>query len=179
MKAPKPDNAGERPDDGNNHISFYTNVGIFRSIAEDALAESQRLEQEAKRPKPDGSPGHIITWDPDRKCFKQALIAIVFASSYLDALLYMTGVSIMGKEEWIKKFQRRGWERRLRALGVDDAELLAECRAVRDARNEIAHENAELADEEANWNLRTAQNEAARALRFVARVRAALGEDND
>jgi hypothetical protein len=55
---------------------MITNVDVYFAIAEEALAESERLEKLARRPKPDGEPGVIVTYDPERKSFKNSLYQV-------------------------------------------------------------------------------------------------------
>jgi hypothetical protein len=62
---------------------MITNVDIYFTIAAEAQAEAERLENVARRPNPDG--GFIITYDPERNSFKNSLIAITFAGIYLEA----------------------------------------------------------------------------------------------
>jgi hypothetical protein len=48
-----------------------SNSRIFIAIATEALAECERLSAEGRRPKPDGSPGNIITFDPKQGMGKE------------------------------------------------------------------------------------------------------------
>src|SRR5690348_5622017 len=103
---------------------MISNVEIYLSVAEEALAESQRLAAEARSPRPDGENGHVIAWDPERKSFKQSLIAIAFSGMYLEAMLYLVGVSRLGKTHYLDQVDKRKYEFKLSALGITDVALL-------------------------------------------------------
>jgi hypothetical protein len=75
---------------------LMTNANVYLAIAKDAQAESERLATLARRPKPGGEPGFIVTYDPEQKSFKHSLIAIVFATMYLEALFYLLGIRKFG-----------------------------------------------------------------------------------
>ncbi|MGE3924678.1 MAG: hypothetical protein AB7G13_17235 [Lautropia sp.] len=75
---------------------MLSNARTYLSIATDALAESERLDAAARRPKPNGETGFIVTIDPEQRAFKQSLVAIVFAGVYFEALLYIVGVERLG-----------------------------------------------------------------------------------
>ena len=151
---------------------MITNVSIYLAIAEQALFEAQRLETEARRPRPDGKPGFVVTLDPDRKSFKQSLIAVAFAGMFLEALLYQAGVQRFGKAEYMKLDRKRGttYEGKLVALGVTDQELLATCKRVRQARNDLMHERAVEIHGIKDVPVRWAQEEAKVAVTFVKSV---------
>jgi len=68
---------------------MLSNANVYLAIAEEALAVSKQLDEASRRAKPDGQPGFVITYDPERTSFKQSLIAIVFAGIYLESLLYI------------------------------------------------------------------------------------------
>jgi hypothetical protein len=118
---------------------MITNVDVYFAIAEEALAESERLE---KRPKPDGAPGVIVTYDPERKSFKNSLVAIVFAGMYLDALFYILGAKQFGKAQYNKKHDNKSLEEKLQLFGLSDKDLLAEAERFRKRRRELVHEKA-------------------------------------
>ena len=76
---------------------LLTNASLYLAIAEEAQAESERLAKLARRPKPDGEPGVIVTYDPEQKSFKNSLIAIVFSTMYLEALFYLLGTKNLAR----------------------------------------------------------------------------------
>lgn len=66
-----------------------TNVFIYKAIAIGAHLEMHELINAGRRPKVDGSPGWIITYDPEHRSFKQAMISIVFTGMWLEAFLHL------------------------------------------------------------------------------------------
>lgn len=122
---------------------LFTNLSVYLAIAEEALAESTRQLEAHRTPKPDGQPGYIFTSDPDRKSFKQSLIAIAFAGIYLEALLSLTGRARLGKAFYDKKIDRCfTYEEKLRLLGIVDERDLDGCMRFRESRNDLIHEKA-------------------------------------
>lgn len=152
---------------------MLSNVDVYIAIAEEALAESQRLDAAARTPKPNSEPGYIIAWDATRSSFKQSLIAIAFSGMYLEALLYLVGVSRLGKAQYMR-MERKTYEKKLSALGVIDAGLLRNCERFREARNDLVHEKAVEPHELDASSLRTAQQEASHAVAFVKSAAVAL-----
>ncbi len=120
---------------------MLSNANVYLAIAEEALAESKKLDEASQRPGPDGEPGIVKTLDPERTSFKQSLVAMVFAGIYLEALLYMVGIDKLGKDEYMK-IDRKHYEEKLRVLGVRDTETLKTCKRFREARNDLVHEKA-------------------------------------
>jgi hypothetical protein len=147
---------------------MITNVDVYFSIAEEAQVEAERLENLARRPNPNG--GFIITYDPERKSFKQALIAITFAGIFLESLFYIRGVKQFGRGEYNKKYDRKSYEEKLRSFGVTDQILLAEAERFRKMRRDLVHEKAvEVSDLTADA-IHVAQHEARKAVSFVKTV---------
>lgn len=154
---------------------MISNINVYLEIAEEALAESERLKAQGRTPKPNGEPGLIIKYDPDRKSFKNSLTAITFSGIYLDALLYITGVARLGKDEYLK-IERKHYELKLQHLGFSDPQLLASCKKFRDARNDLVHEKAtEISGMSVGEN-HVAQTEAKNAVSFVKAVAELLRE---
>jgi len=152
---------------------MFSNLNTYLAIAEDALAEVQRLDVAGRRPKPNGEPGFIITFDPDRKSFKQSLIALVFAGVYLEALMYIVGTQRLGKNAYLK-IDRKKYEEKLVDLGIRDLELLSNCTRFREARNDLVHEKAVEIEKFGAAQLRNAQEEAKIGVEFVRSVAVAL-----
>ncbi|MEO7860361.1 MAG: hypothetical protein ABIU05_07930 [Nitrospirales bacterium] len=122
---------------------MFTNLTVYLAIAEEALAESTRQLESHRTPKPDGQPGYILTTDPERKSFKQSLIAIAFAAMYLEALLSLTGRMRFGKAFYDKRIDRCfTYEEKLRLLGVVDESDLDRCMRFRESRNDLIHEKS-------------------------------------
>ena len=152
---------------------MISNLGVYLSIAEEALEESERLEISARSPKPDGKPGFVIQYDPERKAFKNSLITVTFAGIYLEALLYIVGISRIGKTEYLKIDQKH-YEEKLKKLGLTDSELLDTCKRFRKVRNDLVHEKALESAEMIEGEFFFAQREARNAVSFVKRVAALL-----
>ena len=148
---------------------MISNANVYLAIAEEALAESKRLDEAARIPRPDGQPRFVVTYDPEHTSFKRSLIAIVFAGIYLEALLYMVGVEQLGRDAYMK-IDRKHYEEKLQALGVTDIETLATCKRFRDARNDLVHEKAIEPLAIDGTALRTAQREAEIAVSFVRSI---------
>lgn len=149
--------------------TLLTNANVYRGIAEEALSEAVRLDAAAKSPKPDGSPGFVIRFDPERKSFKKSLVAIAFSGIYLEALLFMEGTFRMGAS-WEQQFDRKPYEEKLKALGITDEALLASAKRLRKARKELVHEKARPLDSATLSNSYWAQPEAAASVAFVQAI---------
>ncbi|HUZ91202.1 MAG TPA: hypothetical protein VMU78_04795 [Methylocella sp.] len=149
---------------------MITNVDVYFAIAEEALAESERLEKLARRPKPDGDPGVIVTYDPERKSFKNSLVAIVFAGMYLDALFYILGAKQFRKAQYNKKHNNKSLEEKLPLFGLSDKDLLAEAKRFRKRRRELVHEKAVQISDLTVDTIYIAQEEAKKALSLVKKV---------
>jgi len=121
------------------------------------------------RPKPDGEPGSIITYDPERKSFKNAFVTIVFCGVYLESLLHLLIVKRFGTEIY-EQYDRRSYEDKLRLLGCTDEVILEGCRHYRDARRDVVHEKAHM---DRN-NIRIAQDEAKLAMALIDKISADL-----
>ncbi len=61
---------------------------------------------QARRPKTNGEPGLIITYDPNQKSFKNAFITIVFCGVFLESLLHLLIVERKG----LDTFKRYDWK---------------------------------------------------------------------
>ncbi len=149
---------------------MITNVDVYFAIAKEALAESERLEKLARRPKPDGEPGVIVTYDPEQKSFKHSLVAIVFAGMYLDALFYIFGAKHFGKAKYNKKHDNKSWEDKLQLFGLSDKAILEEAERFRKRRRELVHEKAVQISDLTVDTMYIAQEEAKKALSLVKEV---------
>ena len=115
-----------------------------------------------KRPKPDGSPGFVITPDPEQKSFKQAIVCIAFAGMWFEALVHLVMVDHFG-EEVANDWDRRSYRNKFEKLGCKDQEILDQIQRFADSRNDLMHEKA-------HWNqdhFTTAQKEAEGAIEFI------------
>ena len=149
---------------------MLSNADVYLAIAEEALAESRKLDEAFIRPKPEGQPGTVKTFDPIRTSFKQSLIAMVFAGIYLESLLFIVGMEKLGKDEYMK-IDRKIYEKKLQCLGVTDTKTLATCERFRKARNDLVHEKAiELHNGLDGATFYTAQREAEKGVSFVQSI---------
>jgi hypothetical protein len=148
---------------------MMSNADVYLAIAEEALSQSEKFQTAARTPKPDGSPGFVIKYDPDQRSFKQSLIAIIFSGVYLDALLYIVGIERLGRTNY-QTIDREHYEAKLEHLGATDKDLLASCKRFRNARNDLVHEKALAINEPNAEPFYTAQEEAVHAVQFVKRV---------
>lgn len=157
--------------------TVLTNLNVYVAIAEEAVAESVRLAEAGRTPKPDGQPGNIIAYDPERKSFKQSLIAIAFAGMYLEALLGLIGNARLGKVLY-NKIHRYTYEEKLSLLGVFDPTVLASCKRFREARNDLMHEKAVGLEALGTVDIRMAQEEAVFGVEFVKSIRSKFETDS-
>ena len=154
-------------------MPMISNMDVFLKIAQEAHAEMQQMDARHRSPKPDGTPGFIIVFDPQRRSFKQALIAIAFSAMYFEALVYLSAHLRLG-EAAARKIDRMFYEDRLAELGITDSSLLIRAKDFRAARKEIIHEKAVGLTEMESSPTRRAQDVAALALEFVSEVRAQI-----
>jgi hypothetical protein len=149
---------------------FLTNLNLYLTITEEAVAEARQLDGASRTPRPDGQPGDVLTFDPESKSFKQSLIGIAFAGMYLEALLGLVGRSRLGKQSY-KEIEHRTSEDKLRLLGIVEPSILAGCKRFREARNDLIHEKAIDLEASGTPVFRTAQQEAAFGLEFVKSIK--------
>ncbi|HKN30080.1 MAG TPA: hypothetical protein VJY34_20265 [Roseiarcus sp.] len=136
------------------------------AIAEEAQVESERLAKLARRPKPAGEPGVIVTYDPDQKSFKNSLIAIVFATMYLEAIFYLLGTKKIGSAEYNKEHDRKCLEDKLLLFDLKDHDLRAATKRLRERRKDLIHEKADLTTSV----FYAAQDEAKHAIELVKTI---------
>ena len=142
-----------------------SNISTYKAIALDAHKSMQELLEAGRRPKDDGSPGYILTYDPEHKCFKQAMITIVFTGMWLDALLHLLIVRDHGLDKF-NEYDRKIYEEKIRLLGCSDQHILDAVKKFRELRNEVVHEKAYCDD----GQLKTAQDEADNAYNLLISV---------
>lgn len=148
---------------------IITDLSVYHSIAKDALAQSEQVSVANRRPKPDGSAGFIITFDPEQTSFKKSLIALVFAGIYFEALLWLEGCRRMGEDKY-RAIDKKKYEERLPELGISDPQLVASAKRFREARKDLVHEKATVKPETLYW----AQDEARHAVEFVNQITAVI-----
>lgn len=152
---------------------MISNVETYLAIAQEAHAEMKRLDDESRHPKPDGSPGFIVTYDPEGRSLKHAMIAIAFAGMYFEAAVYVLARQKLGKAK-AGEVDCMLYEHRLPALGLIDQSLIDGAKVLREARKDLVHEKAITPDELKIATFRFAQKSADQALAFIRQLHGVL-----
>ena len=121
-----------------------SNAAVFLAIAENALAESERLLAANRRP--NGAGGYVVKLDPGQRSFKQALVALVFAGIYFEALAYAVARMRFSKERALE-IDREPYPKRAALLGVEDEALHESLRQLQADRKGVVHEKALFLDD--------------------------------
>jgi hypothetical protein len=137
---------------------MITNIEIYKTIADEAYQKMVQLMEAGRPPKPDGSAGRTIIYDPNQNSFKQSMISIVFTGMWLESLIHLLIVKIHGKEKF-KEYDFKSYEEKLQLLGCTDQKLLDRVLRFRKTRKSLVHEKAHLDDGE----IKLAQDEAENA----------------
>lgn len=136
---------------------LYTNVEIYKTIADEAYRKMVQSIETGRRPKPDGSAGWIITYDPEHTSFKQAMISLVFTGIWLEAMLHLLIIRAYGKEKF-KEYDFKSYEEKLKLVGCTDEGLMNSVSRFREARKALVHEKAHFDDGEIRWAQKEAEN---------------------
>lgn len=123
------------------------------------------LQESGRRPKPDGEPGWILSYDPDQRGFKDAFVVIVFCGIYLEALLHLLIVQRHG-DSVFKKYDRKSYGEKLSLLGCTDSSILSGCKHYQVVRREIVHEKAHSDSKIIRW----AQDEASKSAQLIESI---------
>jgi len=137
---------------------MITNIEIYKTIADEAYQKMVQLMEAGRPPKPDGSAGRTIIYDPNQNSFKQSMISIVFTGMWLESLIHLLIVKKHGKEKF-KEYDFKSYEEKLQLLGCTDQKLLDRVLRFRKTRKSLVHEKAHLDDGE----IKLAQDEAENA----------------
>lgn len=156
------------------HLGIISNIDIYWSIADEAHRAMHTDLEASRSPKPNGESGYIIRWDPNRRSFKNAMVAIAFAGMFLDALLYIALQSRFGRVEALK-VDRLPHEERLKILGITDSVVLGRVQEFREARKDLVHEKAVDIADIGGQVIRTAQSSADSAMELIREIRGLLG----
>lgn len=142
----------------------FTNVRIFKEIADEAYSIMVAEMNSGRRPREDGADGWIITINPSQTSFKQAIISTTFTAIWLEANLHLAIVQHHGVKEY-NKIDKKTYEDKLSYIGYNDNIVVEKVKRLRKERKEIVHEKAFLDD----GGLTTAQDmaENAREIRIV------------
>ena len=152
---------------------IFSNVHVYLDIAKEALSDCEKLVAENVRPRPDGKPGFIKTFDPNQRSFKHGLIAIAFSGIYLDALLRLAIIHKLGLAE-SERLEYTTYEVKLKALGIVDPILLIRTKDFRESRNEVMHEEPLIDGVPTKGQIRTAQEDAIKAVPLVQELATAV-----
>lgn len=145
---------------------MITNLEIYLAIAEEAHSDMRAAMAKGITPKPNGEPGFVMRSEPDRRSFKQAMIAIAFAGMYLEALIYIVLQNRFGRTNALK-LDRLPYEDRLKELGITDDDLHNRVKVFRDARKDLVHEKAVAVADIGNQVRHVAQDAADNAMSLV------------
>ena len=137
----------------------------YRAIAEDAFAAMQAEVNRRCHPKPDGTPGCIIEYDPHHTSFKQAMICLAFTGVWFEAATHLYIMEWFGEEN-ARKWDRTGYRNKLDKLGCTDESLLSRIAAFSDSRNELMHENAHFHKD----TLKTVEQEATKGYSLMKEI---------
>lgn len=148
---------------------FSTNAAVYQAIADEAYQQMVHSIETGRRPKEDGSPGWIVTYDPSQTSFKQAMICIVFTGMWLEAKMHLRIVKAHGKDRF-KEVDFKSYEEKLKLLGITDEVLLHSVSEFRESRRTLVHEKAHFDDGQVRW----AQKEAEKAHGLLVALAALL-----
>ena len=141
-----------------------TNVSIYRAIALEAHRKMHEHMNAGQRPKDDGSPGSIKTFDPEQNSFKQAMVSIVFTGMWIEALLHLLIVRDHGTEKY-EEYDFKSYKDKLRLLGCSDEKVFNAAERFQKCRKKLVHEKAHFDDE-----IMTAQDEADNAHQLLVAI---------
>jgi len=142
-----------------------TNVSVYKAIAISSHAEMHKLTETGRRPKEDGSPGWIITYDPEQRSFKQAMISIVFTGMWLESFLHLW----IAREHGLQKFKRydyKSYADKLQLLGCSEQPIIEAAQRFQKCRKELVHEKAYFD----SGQIRSAQEEADNAYHLLLAI---------
>jgi hypothetical protein len=144
---------------------IITNVSVYKAIAISAHAEMHKLTEAGRRPREDGSPGWVITYDPEQKSFKQAMIAIAFTGMWLEAFLHLRIVRDHGLHKF-KGYDFKPYADKLHLLNCSELTIIAAAQRFQKCRKELVHEKA-FCD---SGQIITAQEEADNAAQLLLAI---------
>ena len=151
-------NSAQRP--------ILTNIGIYRSIVEDAYRQMAADMDENIEGVAEGSDVVVKTFDPAQLSFKQAMISVVFTCIWLEAALHLLIVGKLGREAYTNEVDYSGYRAKLELLDCRDEDLLVNVERLQQTRRELVHEKAHFEFNDAGeftGELRGAQDEAENA----------------
>ena len=156
-------------------VSFdpiFTNVAVYGELASESLEAAEAFLEANRRPKDDGSAGHILTHDPDRRSLKHSFVAIAFAGMFMEAALWLYGTRKLGVDKY-KPIDRWNLEMRLQPLGLADEDLEAKLKNYRETRKDMVHEKA-VPFSQVQTPTRYAQKEARKSVEVMLQLEEVL-----
>jgi hypothetical protein len=147
----------------------YSNISVYKSIAEDSFQKMKELIESNRSPKSDGSEGWIIQYDPSQNSFKQAMITLVFTGMWLESLLHQKIIHMFGEEKF-KEYDRKSYEEKLKLVGINDSSVIERAERFRKCRKDLVHEKAHFD----NGEIKIAQKEAENARQLLLSISEAL-----
>ena len=149
------------------HIS---NALIYKQISEEAYSNIVEITCESRKPRGDDVEGFILQLDPKHTSFKQAMITVVFAGMWLEAVLHQKIVAKHG-EAAFKKIDFKSYRDKLTLLGVSNTDLLDDVDKFKSTRKELVHEKSYFD----SGVIKVAQKEAELAHGIMERISVELG----
>lgn len=144
---------------------IYSNVSIYKAIAEDSYNKMKKLADSNRILKPDGGEGQIIKYDSEKISFKQAMISLVFTGIWLESLLHQKIIHKFGEEKF-KEYDFKFYEEKLKLLGINDYSLIERAERFRKCRKELVHEKVHFD----NGEIKMAQKEAENARQLLISI---------
>ena len=141
---------------------YSTNASVYLAVANESCRSMRDDLQRRVLPKPDGSPGNVLVFDPDRRSYKDAFITIVFSGMYVDAMLHILLVKRRGLDV-ARALDHATYEKKMEELGCQNQDLLTAAARFRTSRREVVHEKAFLDQD----SFKVAQDEAESSIAFV------------
>jgi len=140
----------------------YSNVSVYKSIAEDSFNKMIELIDANRSPKPDGNEGWVIKYDSGQNSFKQSMISIVFTGIWLESLLHQKIIHMFGEEKF-KEYDFKSYEEKLKLVGINDSAIIEQAERFRKCRKELVHEKAHFD----NGEIKIAEKEATNARQLM------------
>ncbi len=147
----------------------YSNISVYKSIAEDSFLKMKEYTDSNRSPKSDGSEGWVIKYDPRQNSFKQAMISLVFTGMWLESLLHQKIIQMFGEEKF-KEYDFKPYEEKLKLLGINDSSVIECAERFRKCRKELVHEKAHFD----NGEIKMAEKEAENARQLLLSISEAL-----
>ncbi len=147
----------------------YSNISVYKSIAEDSFLKMKEHTDSDRSPKSDDSEGWVIKYDLSQNSFKQAMISLVFTGMWLESLLHQKIIQMFGEEKF-KKYDFKPYEEKLKLVGINDSSIIECAERFRKCRKELVHEKSHFD----NGKIKMAEKEAENARQLLLNISEAL-----